>query len=409
MLHINPMHGSKGSIFFAKTRTLCEFPAVGNGRRGGKKLGTVYVELREEELFLKSGSNTRKFTAMGYNELEVELQKVQAQIGRWRKFGYMPAIEQGLALRRLQRVYAELQELPCGEQPDDTYDGLAPDDESFEPIANDTTPMAAGVVAGAEIPAATATTLSQPEPEPAQPAGPAAETHLRQDDEAHDHCPPQVDFPEAEFGAEPVELDEPAEEFEPEEPEEEEFAEEELPEEELLEEEPEAEAEEEEEEEPEPTTEFVPEPAQPAGPAAETHLRQDDEAHDPCPPQVDFPEAEYVQEPAAEQEVTFEPVAEVEEEDIEPEPTPAPEQPAEPAKPQLPKILGIEVSPYARHEIIDTLFHGNESLFEAETAKIDAMDSLEEALVYVGETFRWIPENAATIKFIDLLQSRFEQ
>lgn len=256
---------------------------------------------------------------MGYNELEVELQKVQAQIGRWRKFGYMPAIEQGLALRRLQRVYAELQELPCGEQPDDTYDGLAPDDESFEPIANDTTPIAAGVVAGAEIPAATAATLSQPEPEPAQPAGPAAETHLRQDDEAHDHCPPQVDFPEAEYVQEPAAANEP------------------------------------------------------------------------------------------EQEVTFEPVAEVEEEAIEPEPTPAPEQPAEPAKPQLPKILGIEVSPYARHEIIDTLFHGNESLFEAETAKIDAMDSLEEALVYVGETFRWIPENAATIKFIDLLQSRFEQ
>ena len=339
---------------------------------------------------------------MGYNELEVELQKVQAQIGRWRKFGYMPAIEQGLALRRLQRVYAELQELPCGEQPDDTYDGLAPDDESFEPIANDTTPIAAGVVAGAEIPAATAATLSQPEPEPAQPAGPAAETHLRQDDEAHDHCPPQVDFPEAEFGAEPVELDEPAEEFEPEEPEEEEFAEEELPEEELLEEEPEAEAEEEEEEEEEP--EPTPAPEQPAEPAK------------PQLPKIlgievsPYARHEIIDTLFHGNESLFEAeTAKVEEEAIEPEPTPAPEQPAEPAKPQLPKILGIEVSPYARHEIIDTLFHGNESLFEAETAKIDAMDSLEEALVYVGETFRWIPENAATIKFIDLLQSRFEQ
>ncbi len=330
---------------------------------------------------------------MGYNELEVELQKVQAQIGRWRKFGYMPAIEQGLALRRLQRVYAELQELPCGEQPDDTYDGLAPDDESFEPIA---------AAAGAAIPQAT--TILQPEP--AQPAGPAAETHLRQDDEAHDHCPPQVDFPEAEFGAEPVELDEPAEEFEPEEPEEEELAEEELPEEELLEEEPEAEAEEEEEEEeePEPTTEFVPEPAQPAEPAKSQ-----------LPKILGIEVSSYARHEIIDtlfhgNESLFEAeTAKVEEEAIEPEPTPAPEQPAEPAKPQLPKILGIEVSPYARHEIIDTLFHGNESLFEAETAKIDAMDSLEEALVYVGETFRWIPENAATIKFIDLLQSRFEQ
>ena len=66
------------------------------------------------------------------------------------------------------------------------------------------------------------------------------------------------------------------------------------------------------------------------------------------------------------------------------------------------------MSPYARHEIIDTLFHGNTALFETETAKLNSMGSLEEALVYIGETYRWIPENAATIKFIDLLETRFE-
>lgn len=311
---------------------------------------------------------------MGYNELEVELQKIQAQIGRWRTLGYMPAIEQGLALRRLQKVYAELMELPYGEPAeeeetiDERFGALAPDDESFEPYEP-----------------------YEPDSEPIGEAGShqAAESHLRQDDEAHDHCPPQLKFPEAEFvpatdtdvEAEEVVVEEVAEVI------------------------PEAET----EQEPEIEPEIEPEPAQPA---EETHLRQDDEAHDHCPPQLEFPEAEFV--PKSEPE----PVSQAVPTATEPapaaqvaaaeKPEPATEKP-QPPKPEAPRILGIEVSPYARHEIIDTLFHGNESLFEAETAKIDAMDSLEEALVYVGETYRWIPENAATIKFIDLLESRFEQ
>lgn len=74
-----------------------------------------------------------------------------------------------------------------------------------------------------------------------------------------------------------------------------------------------------------------------------------------------------------------------------------------------PRIFGIEVNVYARHEIIDTLFRGDARLFEAECETIDAMPSFEEALMYIGETYRWIPENAATIKFIDLIETRFGQ
>lgn len=244
---------------------------------------------------------------MGYNELEVELRKVEDQIARWRTWGYLPAIEQGLALRRLQRIYAELVEMPCGD------------------------PAEAGM-AGETAPA------------DEQPEGVAVEP--------------------AAIGPEERETEE--------------------------------------------TAEIIAEGAYEeteGGMAEETHVRQDDEAHDLCPPQLEFPEAEFHPEPEQELEAAEEVQPEAE---IDPEPEPAPEKP-EPQQPEPPRILGIEVSPYARHEIIDTLFRGNEALFESETAKLDTMDSLEEALVYVGENYRWIPENAATIKFIDLLESRFER
>lgn len=78
------------------------------------------------------------------------------------------------------------------------------------------------------------------------------------------------------------------------------------------------------------------------------------------------------------------------------------------SKSPLFQLFGIEVSPYTRNEIIDTLFHGNVETFEEEVKKLDAMGSLEEALVYIGETYHWIPENAATVKFIDLLETRFD-
>lgn len=274
---------------------------------------------------------------MGYNELEVELRKVEDQIARWRTWGYLPAIEQGLALRRLQRIYAELVEMPCGDPAEAGMAGeTAPADEQPEGVAVE--PAAIGpeereTEETAEIIAEGAYEETE--------GGMAEETHVRQDDEAHDLCPPQLEFPEAEFHPEPEQELEAAEEVLPE-------------------------------------TETEPETESSA-----------------------VPEAEIEPEPEIAEEV--QPEAE-----IDPEPEPAPEKP-EPQQPEPPRILGIEVSPYARHEIIDTLFRGNEALFESETAKLDAMDSLEEALVYVGENYRWIPENAATIKFIDLLESRFER
>lgn len=82
------------------------------------------------------------------------------------------------------------------------------------------------------------------------------------------------------------------------------------------------------------------------------------------------------------------------------------EQPT--ASPAGKTILGIEVSAHTRQEIIDTLFHGNEELFEREINILNGMDSLEAALIYIGETYHWIPENPSTIRFIDLLEQRFQ-
>ena len=301
---------------------------------------------------------------MGYNELEVELRKTLAQIARWREMGYMPTIEQGIALGRLQKIYAGLLDLPCSEPETetaispvewnadsdheviargmaatdgkprggtDTHGAIAPDDESFEPCCDPETPTGGTVRETKADDDGNFADLSVREESRL-----SEETHLRQDDEARDLCPPPTEFPQAQATAENGGKPTTAE-----------------------------------------TTGGAEDGKGTSGESRlseETYLRQDDEARDLCPPPTEFPQARHATEQAPEQ----------------------------------PRIFGIEVSPYARHEIIDTLFHGNTALFETETAKLNSMGSLEEALVYIGETYRWIPENAATIKFIDLLETRFE-
>ncbi len=94
------------------------------------------------------------------------------------------------------------------------------------------------------------------------------------------------------------------------------------------------------------------------------------------------------------------------------EPPCADEKEAGPKAPEsifgpAPHVFGIEITQYSRHEMINTLFRGDATLFESECAKIDAMDNLEEALIYIGGHYHWIPDNAATNKFIDLLEQRF--
>lgn len=232
---------------------------------------------------------------MGYNELEIELKKTLAQIARWRELGYMPTIEQGIALGRLQKIYAGLLDLPCC-------------DPEEVPAVSDAPKAAA-----------------EPSPLVAVVGGEAAE-------------------PKTEEAGERV-----AE------------------------------------------VAVVPETAENA--SQETGEQTATAVEESAPKELEKPAAEEAEASSA---------------SVAPAPAVAQQPQGGEAQP-MPRVFGIEVSPYARHEMIDTLFHGNTALFLSEVAKLNEMGSLEEALVYIGETYRWIPENAATIKFIDLLTARFAE
>ena len=333
---------------------------------------------------------------MGYNELEIELRKVLALVERWRRLGCLPAIEQGVALERMRRVYAELLEMPCGEP-------AAVEEEAQQPVAvavewsadEDHEVAMQGMAAAAAVGVAAAgasvvmdegddfaggvlsagnacvvsdasedaAAESEPESEP------ETETEIEVEGSDSDTIAPDaadVEWPEEEYRSASASE-----------------AEAELVEETDTDEETAAET--------ESLSEFE------TAPVAEPEA-----VPEAVPESVPEPESEPV--PETEPEATLAPEPEL---TSEPEPAREPE-PAPAPKPAMPRIFGLEVSPYTRHEIIDTLFHGNTEMFEAEAAKINAMGSLEEALVYIGETYHWIPDNAATVKFVDLLESRFD-
>lgn len=226
---------------------------------------------------------------MGYNELEIELKKVMVQVERWRESGYMPTIEQGIALSRLQKVYTLLMDLP-----------------STDP---------------SEIPGDEITSESDAPKAEAKPIEPV-EWDKNKDEEVVE------DGFDGETGGKAEDVSDAEGEVVYVSPDDESFDEE--------------------------------------NGKNEQHEKADDDG--------DFADS--------------------------------------PAEEDAPKsgieILGTPVSTYAKEEIVNNLFHGNVELFEREMEKFDAMGSLEEALVYIGETYHWVPEHAATIKFIDLLENRFK-
>lgn len=271
---------------------------------------------------------------MGYNELELELRKLLAQVDRWREMGYMPVIEQGLALSRLQKAYAELMELPCGEaapgeteqEPDRDPEDTPPNEHSVDPDAKESQWRESD---DEEVMAQEASDQADREEE-------GDVVYVAPDDESFDEENAKESLKENE----PSEADE-----------DDDFADD------AAEEEADRKSEE-------------------AYPGQESGTRDTD--------------------PSSADEFADEVAQTVREES----------EKSSPEKPQ-PTIFGIPVSQYARHEIIDTLFKGNTALFEKEEAILGEMDSLEDALVYIGENYQWIPENAATLKFIDLLEERF--
>lgn len=320
---------------------------------------------------------------MGYNELELELRKVLSLIERWRTLGYVPTIEQGVALERMQRAYVELLDMPCGGEAEGaTAEAGATAAHGMEWSAAEDHEVMQGMAAvGSGVVAAEASwVVDEADDFAAGKAVGTTESETVQPD-AESGMAYEVD----ETAVEAVKSSEPQEE-----PETEPVADGDASEEASVEEVA-AEAEEENSVHAEPDAEAAQEPESSVEVLEESVAETTVEVTPEAP--VDALNADAQTEPAS---VPEEPASKPE-----PEPAPAP-------KPQLPRIFGIEVSPYTRHEIIDTLFHGNTEMFEAEVAKLNAMGSLEEALVYIGETYHWIPENAATVKFIDLLETRFD-
>lgn len=321
---------------------------------------------------------------MGYNELELELRKVLSLIERWRTLGYVPTIEQGVALERMQRAYVELLDMPCGGEAEGAAAeaGATAAAHGMEWSAAEDHEVMQGMAAvGSGVVAAEASwvvdeaddfaagkAVGTTELETVQPDAQSGMEH-KVDETAGDAVMPSE--PQQDSETEPVADGDASEEASVEE------VAEEAEEEHSVHAEPDVEA----AQESEPAVEELEETV------TETTVEVTPEAPVAAPnADVQTESASAPEEPASKPE---------------PEPAPAP-------KPQLPRIFGIEVSPYTRHEIIDTLFHGNTEMFEAEVAKLNAMGSLEEALVYIGETYHWIPENAATVKFIDLLETRFD-
>ena len=69
-------------------------------------------------------------------------------------------------------------------------------------------------------------------------------------------------------------------------------------------------------------------------------------------------------------------------------------------------IFGVEIPDDLRDEFVNELFRNDEDFFTAEIAKLEAMDSLDDALIYIGEEYSWSPDNESAGNFIDMLVTK---
>ncbi len=285
---------------------------------------------------------------MIYNNLELEIRRVLALIERWREFGSLPAIEKEIALGRLQNIYLNLLNTP-GEAISESTAKLLADVPDAAPLQEADGETVSGAYAPGDESFEAA---AEPEKPKADDDGDFAACPAPEEEQASGHA--SESHMQQEYGSHDTAAPCPG-----------------------------------------PDGELA------SGHAAETHMQQEYGSHD-----TTGPDTAPVNLPAGEEVLS----EDNSDDNLPPADDKAPEPPvARASGPQREKyyILGIEISEYGRHEIIDTLFRGDVALFESECETINEMRSLEDALVYIGQHHRWIPENAATIKFIDLLEKRF--
>ena len=70
------------------------------------------------------------------------------------------------------------------------------------------------------------------------------------------------------------------------------------------------------------------------------------------------------------------------------------------------EIFGRQLSPERRGEFINGLFKGDAVYFEAELIKLQNMDSLDDALIYIGEEYDWHPDDDVAGGFIELMAEK---
>lgn len=307
---------------------------------------------------------------MGYNQIEIGLRKLLSQVEQWRREQGVTPLDKGVAMSRLQEIYVSVMELnttacecptesaPLAEAVQTPQSGIS--DESKSPNESENTVTESTEPTPLVEPQSDNTEEPKPIETSADNTIEEPEEVLYVNDDQEDEQAKDEDSNEQENSSTPDAVEEEDNTDE----------EEEVPE------------EEEEEEE------------------------EDDDEQD----EDDDIDEDWVEDDENDEDGETDDEDENDEEEDE-DSTDTQQQDHSKSAPQKPivTILGIEVSPYARHEIIDTLFRGNVELFEAECLKIEAMDELEQAIIYIGETYRWVPENMTTIRFIDLMETYFGQ
>lgn len=60
-----------------------------------------------------------------------------------------------------------------------------------------------------------------------------------------------------------------------------------------------------------------------------------------------------------------------------------------------------------RHRFIHDLFCNDESFYIGEMRKIEALTSLDDVLIYIGQKYAWTPDNATAEEFVTWIANRF--
>ena len=71
------------------------------------------------------------------------------------------------------------------------------------------------------------------------------------------------------------------------------------------------------------------------------------------------------------------------------------------------EVFGEEVLSERHEEFINRLFKGDADYFTSELDRLQSMDSLNDALIYIGKEYDWHPDDSTANHFIELMVEKF--